>query len=234
MRKFSGFTDEDLHRVPIPAVFFTDILPHMQHLGELKLTMYVFWRLERMEGPFRFLDRSSFLEDAAFMRGLAPDPQQAGHALDEALGQALARGTLLQAVLHQADGEATYYFLNSPRGRAAVKAIEGGEWRPHIEPPPLDLSLEKPNIFRLYEDNIGPLTPMIAETLGEAEDTYPAHWVDEAFRIAVQYNKRNWRYIEAILKRWKKDKRDEGIDRQGSAESRRRYVEGEFSDFIEH
>lgn len=234
MRKFSGFTDEDLARIPVPNAFFTDILPQITNLGELKLSLYVFWRLERMEGPFRFLERASFQEDAQFLNSLTADATQAEEALNEALALALERGTLLQATLHLESGEATYYFLNSPRGRAAVQAIETGEWRPHVEPPPLDLSLDKPNIFKLYEDHIGPLTPMIAEALGEAEDTYPAHWIEEAFRIAVEYNKRNWRYIEAILKRWQKEKRDEGTDRRDTEKARRRYVEGEFSDFIEH
>ena len=39
--------------------------------------------------------------------------------------------------------------------------------------PPADAARRAAEIFRLYEENIGPLTPLIAETLGEAEDTYP-------------------------------------------------------------
>ena len=234
MRKFPGFTDEELTRVPIPSVFFTDVLPFIRDVGELKLTLYFFWRLEQMEGPFRFLDRAGFQEDAQFLQGLAGDPQAASQALEAALALVVQRGVILQAALERGGEETTYYFLNSPRGRAAVKAIQAGSWRPSIEPPPLDLSLEKPNIFQLYEDHIGALTPMLAEALRDAEDTYPARWIEEAFRIAVEYNKRNWRYIEAILKRWQKEKRDEGNDRRDSEKTRRRYVEGEFSDFIDH
>jgi DnaD/phage-associated family protein len=95
------------------------------------------------------------------------------------------------------------------------------------------LGQEQPNIFRLYEENIGPLTPMIAEALREAESTYPAQWVEEAFRIAVENNVRRWRYVEAILRSWQEEGRNDQ-DRRYSERDRRRYVEGQFSDFIEH
>lgn len=57
-------------------------------------------------------------------------------------------------------------------------------------------------IYKLYEGNIGPLTPMIANALRDAEDTYAFDWISDAIRLAVENNKRNWRYCEAILKRW--------------------------------
>lgn len=66
---------------------------------------------------------------------------------------------------------------------------------------------EKPaqNIFALYEQNIGPLTPMLAEKLKDAEEDYPPEWVPEAFKIAIENNARNWAYVKAILERWKVD-----------------------------
>ena len=112
-------------------------------------------------------------------------------------------------------------------------------WQPEseaglsIEPPQ-----EAPNIFQLYEENIGPLTPMLAEALGEAEDTYPLEWIEEAIRIAVEKNKRNWRYAAAILERWQREgphgRKEKLEDRRDPEKARRRYVEGEFSDFVEH
>ncbi len=66
------------------------------------------------------------------------------------------------------------------------------------------------NIFQDYESNIGIITPMIANALKDAEKEYPAKWIVEAFQLAVENNKRNWRYCEAILKRWKNDGKDEG------------------------
>jgi DnaD/phage-associated family protein len=96
------------------------------------------------------------------------------------------------------------------------------------------LTLEHPNAFQLYEEHIGPLTPMIAETLRDAEKTFPARWIEDAIRIAVENNVRRWNYVAAILRSWQEGGRDDRKDRRDSEKDRRRYVEGEFSDFIEH
>jgi DnaD/phage-associated family protein len=59
------------------------------------------------------------------------------------------------------------------------------------------------NIFQVYEAEIGILTPMIADGLTQAEKDYPFEWITEAIKEAAQNNKRNWKYVSAILKRWK-------------------------------
>jgi DnaD/phage-associated family protein len=66
------------------------------------------------------------------------------------------------------------------------------------------------SIFQIYESNIGPLTPMIADALEDAEKTYPPAWISEAIALSVTNNKRNWRYCETILKRWQTDGKDDG------------------------
>jgi DnaD/phage-associated family protein len=99
---------------------------------------------------------------------------------------------------------------------------------------PVQLQAQRPNIFVLYEQNIGPLTPLLAEELMEAEDTYPLPWIEDAFREAVELNKRSWRYIQRILERWAAEgKTDEGT-RRGDEGDRRRFIEGEYADYIEH
>jgi DNA replication protein len=231
---FKGFSEGKVRLTPIPGPFFRDLLPQIDHLGELKVTLYAFWRLDRMEGSFRWLQRDDFLADTEFMQGLGPDAPSVEAALDEALERCLRRGTFLKAILNLEDGEEILYFINSPKGRAAIQAIERGEWRPQLEQqPPLELLKDRPNIYRLYEEHIGPLTPMIAEALRQAEELYPESWVGEAIRIAVENNIRRWSYVEAILDRWQEGGRDERKDRRDSEKDRRRYVEGEFSDYIE-
>jgi DnaD/phage-associated family protein len=69
------------------------------------------------------------------------------------------------------------------------------------------VQVERPNIYVLYEQNIGLLTPLLANELEDAADHYPADWVEDAFREAVQQNKRNWKYIRAILRRWETEGR---------------------------
>ena len=69
------------------------------------------------------------------------------------------------------------------------------------------LRVQRPNIFVLYEQNIGVLTPLIADQLRDMEKTYPPDWIDEAFEIAVSRNKRHLRYIQSVLKRWETEGR---------------------------
>ena len=120
------------------------------------------------------------------------------------------------------------YFANTPRGRAALEALRRGESLPEAVPTP------RPNVFVLYEENVGPLTPLIAEELKEAEDVYPADWIEAAFREAVSLNKRSWKYIRAILERWRSEGRKDETARRDREGDRRRYIEGEYGEYIEH
>jgi DnaD/phage-associated family protein len=232
---FPGFPEGKVRLTPIPEMFFEALLPQINHLGELKLMLHAIWRLSQMEGDFHYLRRADLAADGLLTEGL----QAAGSELGEALDRAVARGALLEARFELESGEEPLYFLNSPKGRAAVQAIQDGRWRATGKPEsPIQVGREPPNIFRLYEENIGPLTPMIAEALKEAEDTYPIDWIEDAIRIAVERNKRTWRYAVAILERWQREGRDarrqKPEDRRDAEEDRRRYIQGEFSDFIEH
>ncbi len=69
------------------------------------------------------------------------------------------------------------------------------------------VEVDRPNIFALYEQNIGLLTPLIAEDLKDAVNHYPEEWIEDAFREALQHNKRKWSYISAILRRWETEGR---------------------------
>ncbi len=213
---FKGFRDSETF-TSIPDSFFHKLLAEIREVGEMKVTLYALWRIEHMDGPFRALSQTDF--DAASL-GLTSEEMASG------LEKAVQRGSLLKAV-HAAD---VFYFLNSPRGRAAAEAFARGERRApaHI----LSAPLERPNVFKLYEENIGPLTPLIADTLKDAEQTYSEAWVAEAIEIAVKRNARHWRFIEAILKSWKEQGRAEEQDRRDPQSSRQRDIERKIKKFI--
>ena len=58
-------------------------------------------------------------------------------------------------------------------------------------------------ISKLYEENIGMLTPAIAESLKDIAEEYPPSWFQDALKEAVKLEHRNLKYIERILERWK-------------------------------
>lgn len=228
---FPGFPEELTNHIRIPEQFFRQVLPEVDNLDELKLTLYVFWRLERMEGTFHYLLFTDLMKDPQWIQSFRADPDKARSAIKSALKRAIKRGTLLESDISSGVVKDKLICLNSSKGRAAVEAIQRGEWRvtDHLNPS-IDIYTEHPNIFQLYEANIGPLTPLIADALRDAEKTYQANWIEDAFQIAVERNKRNWHYIEAILHRWQEGGRDDRKDQQArrdTEEARRRYGEWE-------
>lgn len=218
MKRFKGFTGSDTFSA-LPDAFFHQLLKDIEDVNELKVTAYALWRFANMEGGFQGLGKQDF-SSASLGLGAA--------ALRHGLEKAVERGSLLRA---EREAE-VYYFLNSPRGQAAARAyIRARDGRP---PGVSTAPLERPEIFRLYEQNIGPLTPLLADILKDAEATFSTVWVAEAIEIAVKNNKRSWRYCEAILKRWKEEGRAEKQNPRNPEEDRRKYVKGELSDHIEH
>jgi DnaD/phage-associated family protein len=207
MSEFKGFTSSETF-TSVPDTFFRDLLNSIDDVDELRATLLAIWRYDHMEAPAPLLRRADF------------------GPLAKGADKAVARGTLLR--VEHASGE--FFLLNSPRGRAAADAIQEGKYDPASIPsvPPVEHS----NIFTLYEQNIGALTPLLADMLREAEKEYPPSWFQEAFEIAVAKNVRNWKYIEAILKRWKEKGKDERKDKQDAPKDNRRYSEGEFSEFF--
>jgi DnaD/phage-associated family protein len=124
--------------------------------------------------------------------------------------------------LKRSASDETWYFLNTSTSRETVAALQAGTFEADarvLGPEPIhEVRVYRPNVFALYEQNIGPLTPMIAGKLEEAETEYPAEWIEEAIGLSVEYNKRNWRYVEAILQRWETEGKDDGVDRRRSEE----------------
>jgi len=58
-------------------------------------------------------------------------------------------------------------------------------------------------VFTAFEENISQLTPHLSDVIGAAIDELSPAWVLAAIRLAVERNKRSWRYIDGILKSWR-------------------------------
>ena len=259
---FIGFPSGKNPYVPVPEVFFTQLLPEIEDSAELKVTLHLFWLMAQKQGNPRCTSDRELFSDETLRRSLKRrgDPRPAEERLRQGLEQAVARGTLLRIhlklVSEGKDGaeRITWYFFNTARSRKVVEELQGGEMVPvrllndeakrkeghreniqelrdvgameagyttmagqgteeRREPEivqgarNVQVQVERPNIFVLYEQNIGLLSPMIAEELKDAADLYPTEWIEAAFREAVQQNKRKWSYIRAILRHWETEGR---------------------------
>ncbi len=67
--------------------------------------------------------------------------------------------------------------------------------------------IDNGEVFRVYENEIGQLTPSVSENIQQAEKDYPPQWIPDAIKEAARKNKRSWAYAEGILKRWKSEGR---------------------------
>lgn len=245
---FIGFPDQKLKPVKVPDIFFTDLLPLIDDLAELKLTLHAFWLLNTQEGEVRYLRGDDLRADDILLRALNLDDELRTplEALQDALERAVARNTLIRlevevAARRNGRGKGApvwedWYFLNTVKGRQAAAQIRTGKLHNlHAAlPEEARLKVERPNIFILYEQNVGMLTPLIADQLRDLEKSYPPDWILEAFDIAVAANKRALRYIKAILKRWETEGKDSGetLERDTAESRRRKYAPGELGDDV--
>lgn len=197
MKVFSGFPPGKVRSIALPEPFFTELLPLIDDVVELKVTLACLKVLSQKSGAVRWLLWPELVAERDVLRGLEEPDVARG------LESALARGTLLKA-RDNGSGE-TLYFANTERGRVAVEALAHGATAATIVALP-----SQANIFQLYEQTVGLLTPLIAEELREAEKDYPAAWIEDAFREAARQNARSWAYVKKVLEsRERRGKHDE-------------------------
>jgi DnaD/phage-associated family protein len=201
MKLFSGFPDGKIKVTPLPNLFFSELLPEIDDLAELKVTLHVFWVLANSKS--RYVRESDLRADQVLVRSLKTIDTK-NDALAHGLDLAVKRGTLLGLKTDQT----ILYFANSRQGRDALDKMRTNELELELPREPAQTT-ERPNIFLLYEQNIGLLTPIVADDLKEAEELYSAEWIADAIKEAVENNKRNWRYARKILQRWKEEGRIE-------------------------
>lgn len=228
MSDFAGFPQGRFIRLPVPPAFFSTLLPLIDDLAELKLTLFCLHALAQREGSAPYLKFKHFSGDEALMQSLGDDA-----GLRAALEKTCARGTLLCVDVVLETGGEQLYFVNTPKGRSAVEQIERGLWKPHAGETDMEVLPERPNIYTLYEQNIGMLTAHIAEELKDAETEFPVRWLEDAIKLAVESNKRSWRYVRGILNRWKNEGRSDETPERLGLEDGKRYIGGKFADFIE-
>ncbi len=190
--------------ISLPDSFFTQVLPKIQDLVELKVVLYVSYLiLRKQERPY-----SITYKELLSHRLIATMGEE---ALRQALNSAVEHGALLHSTLNINGVPEDVYSLTDARHQPS--AI---------------------NIFTLYEQNIGIIQHMIVEELKEAERLYPPRWIEEAFKEAVTLNKRSWRYIARILERWASEGKDSGeYKRDIKKDDPDKYVKGKYGHLVQ-
>jgi len=198
--------------ISLPDSFFTQVMPKIQELAELKVVLSVAYLiLRKQKRPHPNIIGVTYKELKSEICRLSAELDK--EALRQALDLAIEHGTLIHSTSNINGVIEDVYSLIAPM------------YQRH--------QLSPVNIFALYEQNIGLITPMIAEELKEAEKLYPPQWIEEAFKEAVTLNKRSWKYIALILDRWASEGKDSGeyrrdIKKDGSD----KYVKGRYGHLV--
>ena len=211
----------------IPNAFFAGALPAMRAPGDLLAFLWTARLVQEQRGEARFVtaDQVWAAPGAADSFERLADGRA---SLERGLAACAELGALLALDLAVGGEREVVYFVNNPASRRAVARARAGELalRPDalVREPPRERA---PDIFLLYEEHIGTITPMVGERLLAAAERFPAHLVEAAFREAAERNVRNWRYVERILERWAEEGHAHEATGQDPADRRRRYFLGD-------
>jgi len=189
--------------ISLPNSFFTQTVPKIQDLAELRLVLYVYYLiLRKQEHPYLVTYKELLSHESMATMG--------EETLHQALNSAVEHGALSHSTLNINGVLEDTYSLTEDRNQPSTI-----------------------NIFALYEQNIGIITPMIAEELKEAEKIYPLQWIEEAVKEAVTLNKRSWKYIARILERWASEGKDSGEHRRDiKKDGPDKYVKGRYGHLV--
>ena len=183
MRPFEGFA-KGTKSLPVPSPLLGSLLAEIDDIAELKCTLRFLWYASQVAGSPKWVSEAALLADGVLNQALG-----SSGAIRSGLDAAVARGTLVT-------GGGRFLLHTEENQRAAAQAAPVRE---ELREP---VAAKASNVYTLYETNIGMLTPMVADQLRDAEETYPLEWIEAAMREATKRNVRNWRYISTILERW--------------------------------
>jgi DNA replication protein len=235
MEKFKGFPAKTQFTA-VPNSFFSALLPQISDIAELKTTLHIFRALYQKRGYPRFTTYRELLGDKSLMDSLKGEARPPDEVLRHALKMAAKRGTILHLALDRDGTPEDIYFLNTESDKQTMAKIQNGELELSglkVKEPALIDTDEPPDIFTLYEQNVGMLTPMVADEMRDALKVYPENWIRDAIKEAVNHSKRKWSYISAILERWSAEGRGDGTYRGDSKKTDPdKYIKGRYGHIV--
>jgi DNA replication protein len=237
MKRFGGFPPK-MRFTAVPGPFFSEILPVIDDLTELKVILVIFHLLYPKKGYPRFITDAELLNDPVLLLSLGSKVESAKDILTSALERAVEQGIILRQVVTSGDETGNIYLLNSESDKEVITKLRSGIITlPGIKVNNVIKSLPPepmPDIFSFYEENIGMITPLIAEEIRAAQKAYPESWLNDAVREAANQNKRKWSYISAILERWSSEGKTDGTYRRNSKKSDPdKYIKGKYGHMVQ-
>jgi DnaD/phage-associated family protein len=234
MKYFGGFPT-NMQFTPVPNLFMNMLMPGMDS-PELKCMLYIFQTIYGKKGTPRFATLSELLSNPSLAASLHQEGKSFEQQVKEALQSGVSRGAIITIEASQKGRQESLFFLNTASDRASVEQIKSGI----LKLPKMEIlktavkPVEQENVFSLYEENIGLLTPLASEEIKDALTQYPEDWIGDAIRESVVANKRNWCYIERILERWTTEGKKDGThQRDNQKDAPDKYTHGALGHLIQ-
>ena len=212
---------EDHGTTRVPNAVIAALLDDDTDKATIALVLRALWWLERS----RDFPKSVAVADLRTDRVLAT---KLGHGFDSALSSAVSKGVLLAIET----GAAAKVLLNT---ESAARLVGDASDPAHSPAGDWDTPVDRrgpADAYREYEENIAPLTPMTRDALSQALQDFTDEQIVDAIRIAVENETRNWSFIAAVLRKWKRG----GIPHEPSLRGRpggQRLSEGELGRYLE-
>lgn len=217
----------------VPSQFFTDVLPAITDEAELRTTLYALYAIGRTRGAVHAVRASVLASEGPLLRTLAvcAHGEDVPGVVRTALAAAAAHGVLLACPLPDGD---TLYFLHTESARRAIARVQSGAL---VVPSGINRAGDArgdraaiadgngaagaslaalaaqhgapSSAAQVYEQEIGVLSPAVADAVQHALEQYPEPWIVDAIRLAAERNARSWRYVEGILRRWQAEGRND-------------------------
>lgn len=240
---------------PVPNPLLASLLEEIDSLEELKVVLRVIHGLHRQRKVPSSITRDELYSDRTVAAMLSASGDELEAVVDTALDAASDRGILLIPVIPEISGISgedsaveRIYLNTEPVRRALVRqgidpaasaskparaSKHNGPGRQRETWPDTEAALPKMSAITSYEQNIAPVTPLVAENVRTALEEHPEDEVLLAIRMAAEANVRNWNYIAAILRRWATEGRPEELDDEGDGTAGRDLQKDRSDEFYE-
>ena len=215
----------------IPNEFFEFFFPSVEFIEDI---FTLFWCVYVLQEEFASKQKyyvSS--DDLWFTQGVEYSFKKIGidkEQFNQSLERCVGLGFLLKMISNHQNHEEVIFLLNNSTSQDMVTNLQTGESNIDV-----NLNLEQTQtfgtaeLFQLYEEYFGVISPRIAESLVEASNQYDSDLIKQALKEASTQAITSWRYIERILESKEKESRKNETNRRDSLEARKHnYIGGKF------
>ena len=201
---------------PIPNPLLAGLLVEITDPDELRLTLRVVWALHQQRAFPPSVTAAELSSDRTVAAMLGTAGEDLETRVNALLEHAAERGTLLKVA--ERGGPGRFYLNTEPVRRALSRqgvVPTAGDYAAGTDADletwqDLEAAAEPSLAVKAYEENIGHITPLVAEKISDAIDDYTELAVVKAIRTAAANDARNWNYVAKILRNPLREQAEDG------------------------